>query len=258
MNWLFFFLPLGFMLPVTFYMNIKKRTESQLRIACISVLESIICFSFVAVLFLSRIDVPFFIYSILLVLTLTSGLILFWNNNDIKQETADIEQDQDVQFETMKNVIVLFLITILPFYIGLTIFRHLSIILAMVLSFILSSLTTILHHYLTKAIEPIYQKTALKVSISGPSKWLMLLVPAFILLITLFFIDFRQIPLNDFFYIGIKPGEIETLTLSLPLYSSFNILHVLSIILALFIPITNYRKLITIIDWAHYVYQKYK
>lgn len=156
-------------------MNRKKRIEHQRRIIFVSLLEALISFIVAAIIFLERMNERFIVISIFIALLLALLGLLFWNQKDLNQN-ADIELDMDIQFETIKNNLIIFLITILPFYVFLTIFRFQPIWIQFGLSVLLTIVVFILHTVISTSCEPLVERIKLNFSISGPQKWVVLFV----------------------------------------------------------------------------------
>ena len=162
-------LPLGIFLITTYWMNRKKRVEHQYRIIFVSLLEAFIVSSlFLERMFEKPIIISLFTVSIIILIGL-----LTWHHKDM-YENADIEMDLDIQFETIKNNLILFLVTIFPFYIFLTIFRFQPIWIQFGLSLLISMIVFVLHSLISEKFVPIFDDLKTKFLISGPIKWIVL------------------------------------------------------------------------------------
>jgi len=178
-------------------MNKKKRVEHQFRIVFVSLLEALITFIIVSGVFLERMFEKPIIISLFIVSIIILIALLTWHHKDI-YENADIELDLDIQFETIKNNIILFLITIFPFYLFLTIFRFQSIWIQFGLSLFITMIIFGLHSLISESFISIFENVKTKFSISGPIKWVILFAIALfsILSILLFNLPDEQLGMH--------------------------------------------------------------
>ncbi|MGS0972826.1 MAG: hypothetical protein ACVCEJ_06300 [Candidatus Izemoplasmataceae bacterium] len=113
---LYTLLPLLFLLISSFYFNKKKLDESLPYILMVSFFEGIISYFFVYLIFLEGFFDKFYQYLIMFLLIAVISYIFFLIEKDL-------DNDMDLQIETIKNNLILYAITIAPFYIFLTVFR---------------------------------------------------------------------------------------------------------------------------------------
>jgi len=103
----------------TYYFNKKKLKGTSFKVFQFSLVEATCSFLVVALLFLQGFLSHFYLLSSLVIIILVVCNILFriGENKEVKA---------DLQIETVKNNLVFFCLTILPFYVFLTIFRFLD------------------------------------------------------------------------------------------------------------------------------------
>jgi len=120
MNVIFFVLPIILVIGSTVYFNVKKLTGSKIEVILISFGEIIFTSAIISLLFtegfLLRIGQLILVLMVLLV-----GLFIVLFKHVIGDEMSDL------YFETIKNNLIVFGRTILPFYVALTIFRFLPL-----------------------------------------------------------------------------------------------------------------------------------
>ena len=130
---LFAIVPFFILLALAYYMNSKKIKDEKIRIFLLSLIETTFAYLILLLLFLQNFypKTWYFMLTVLLVLIISVVLYFFLQGS---------YEDSDLQIETIKNVIVIFMLTILPFYVFLTIFRFIPFYFQIPLSISLSAL----------------------------------------------------------------------------------------------------------------------
>ena len=167
MDYLFLILPFILFLVTSFLLNRKKAKDNKLYLYLVSTLEAIISYLFVAAFFLQGFFPRFLYLSISILGLMFLTLIFFYLNREG-------EDQWDTQIETIKNNILIFFKSLLPFYFLMIIFRFAHPILQISLSLII----TIAMHILAVVLRQLW-KEPVKVffrnlSLSSPVKSLWL------------------------------------------------------------------------------------
>ena len=117
---LFMILPLLFLLASTYYYNEQEMVETKSYVIKVSILEGILSYLVIMILFLQGFISIFFVLLLIFVFIAVFSFIImsFAGQFGIKGI---------LELETIKNNIILFGVTILPFYVFLTVFRYLPV-----------------------------------------------------------------------------------------------------------------------------------
>ncbi len=142
-------IPLFFFLGATYLFNKKKLSLSNGRLILISSLEAVFSYLLAYILFFEGYYDFFFSFFIMLMLMLSVAIVLFWLEENRKELL-------DLQIETIKNTLIIFTLTFLPFYVFLTVFRFQPAILQIVYSLILTITLYLLHIPLQRLFAPLW------------------------------------------------------------------------------------------------------
>lgn len=123
--------------------------------------------------------IPFFF---LIVIILLSGLI-------VTHYTIENNDHLDLQIETVKNNIILFLTTILPLYVFISIFRFQPIYLQILLSLLLTAFVFILSIFVRKLFDKLIKRISLLLTGFSPAKLIYLWLVLMIIIVSSIFID---------------------------------------------------------------------
>lgn len=179
-----FILILGFSLT----RNLKQKTLLPKEVAYHTVFQSVIAYLFVVIFFFQGFIFNLYVIFIIVPLVVIIGLFYFFNNTD------DVFYlDGILRLEAIKNNIIFILITILPFYVFMTVFRFSNGFIQIFLSVILTLVIFIASILLKEKLERHFSDLGNYLSTSGPMKYVGLWV--FILVILIFSIFF-QLPTN--------------------------------------------------------------
>lgn len=169
-------IPLVFFLISSYLFNRHKLIESKDRIYLISIFEAFFCYMLSAIIFLesfmrSTLSLWFII---LLMITALIFLIIFQKEND---------ETWDLKIETIKNNMILFFLTLAPFYIFLTIFRFEPILNQILFSILGVVVIYFVELLLKRLLKPIWYKLVSFFETKGLKKYIY--VCAFIVFIGL-------------------------------------------------------------------------
>jgi hypothetical protein len=165
----FAILPLVFFLISSYLFNRNKLIESKDRIYLISAFEAFFCYFLTTLIFLESFLRSFLAYFLLIVLVLFILIILL-----VIQK--DNDEDWDLKVETIKNNMILFFLTIAPFYIFLTIFRFHSLLSQILFSVLGVVLIYFLELLLKKLLSPLWQKIVFFFETEGLKKYISILI----------------------------------------------------------------------------------
>lgn len=147
---LYTILPLIFLLVSSYLFNRNKLTESTTRIVIISLLEGLISYLVVYLIFFEG----FFSFIMQFILTFLLIAILAYILFTID---SDLDEDIDLQIETIKNNLIVFFITIAPFYLSLTIFRFQPVVLQILYSLLVVAAILSLYMLTRNKIEQLIE-----------------------------------------------------------------------------------------------------
>lgn len=123
-------IPLIVFLVSSYLFNRKKLEQSLSYTMMISVFEGILTFLIVYLIFFEGFFSAIYQYFLFIILLAILSYVLFFIERDL-------DRDVDLQVETIKNNLVLFFITIAPFYVFLTVFRYQSVFLQILYSILI-------------------------------------------------------------------------------------------------------------------------
>jgi len=186
--WVFLIFPylviLGFTLA-----RILKKTSLLSEVIYHTVFQSITSYLFVMLfLFQGFID-RFYVALIVIILLLVVGLFYF-----IKETEFSFAIDNVIKIEGIKNNILIVLVTVLPMYVVMTIFRYLPWYLQLFLSLVSVSIIFLLSVFISKAMEKFFQNLKDYFIELGSIKYVIIWLSIGIIL---FFGFFFQIPVNS-------------------------------------------------------------
>lgn len=142
-------IPLFFFLGATYLFNRKKLSVSDGRLILISSLEAVFSYLIVYILFFEGYYDFFFSFFIMLIVMLTVAIILFWLEENRKELL-------DLQIETIKNTVIIFTLTFLPFYVFLTVFRFQPVFLQILYALVLTTILYLLHIPMQRLFSPLW------------------------------------------------------------------------------------------------------
>jgi hypothetical protein len=179
-----FILILGFSLT----RNLRQKTLLPKEVAYHTLFQSVIAYLFVVIFFFQGFIFNLYVIFIIVPLVVIIGLFYFFNNtNDV------FYLDGILRLEAIKNNIVFILITVLPFYVFMTVFRFSNGFIQIFLSVILTLVIFIASILLKEKLERHFSNLGNYLSTSGPMKYVGLWV--FILVVIIFSVFF-QLPTN--------------------------------------------------------------
>lgn len=155
---------IGCIILITIYIyrfNIQKRKYTKELAIKVTIIESITVFVILYFTSLSGLVSSLYL-SIAIFITTLFFLILTY----FKQNTEE-ESDADLRIESMKNTVIKFNITVLPFLISMTIFRFQAFYIQIPLSVLVAFIVHFSSTYLQKGWGKIYFKLSLKIDLSG-------------------------------------------------------------------------------------------
>ncbi len=186
MFYVFLFLPFVLFLTSSVYFNIKKLDESKLYISLTSIFEAIISYIVVVVFFVQGFLDKFIYISLIVILLIILGCVFFY----VRKERAE---EWDLQLETIKNNLLLFLKTVLPLYVFLTIFRFHTPVIQFLLTIIFTIAIAHIFKLLRKLLADPLKVFLRNLSFEAASKYIWLwLTIAFIIVFNMLF----QLPTN--------------------------------------------------------------
>ena len=183
---IFALLSFPFFIISAYYFNNQKMIASKPYILLISSLEAILCYLIALLLFLQGFLSIFFVLVVIIILIPITGITIF----SIEREYGI---DDEFQIETVKNSLILFILTLLPFYVFLTIFRYLPFYFQIPLAVSLTALLFFLSKKIYTPVSLIYDRIAKFIFEMGSLKYIYLWIsiPLIVLLNVLF-----QLPTN--------------------------------------------------------------
>ncbi len=147
MTYVFLVLPFVVFLVSSLIFNFNKLTEEPAFIVLISFLEAVSSFLLIFIFFIQGYMPTFFVLFLSIMGCLVVTLLIAF----IRPEGID---EWDLQIETLKNNILLFLKTLLPFYVFMTVFRYLNGFLQVFLSIVVVLALNLALKLLVEFIEP--------------------------------------------------------------------------------------------------------
>ncbi|MFH5881820.1 hypothetical protein [Liberiplasma polymorphum] len=187
MNIIYILLPLPILILSSYFFNFDKLTTSKKNIALLSTLTGIISYKIVLVVFLESAINVFLVYFLILILILITSYITVRIINAIDEDVFLIS-------ETVKNNILLFVLSFIPFYLMLTILRFEPTTIQFSMASLSVVLLLILPIFLQKKLLPLYEKIGLWYSHATVSKYVVLWL---ILVFFSVFFFIIQLPTNQ-------------------------------------------------------------
>ncbi|MFP4177894.1 MAG: hypothetical protein ACLFTZ_03935 [Acholeplasmataceae bacterium] len=179
----FTIIPLFFFLGAAYLFNKRNRSLPRERLFLISSLEAVFSYLLVYILFFEGYYDYFFAFFIMLIAMLTVAIVLFWLEENRKELL-------DLQIETIKNTLIIFALTFLPFYVFLTIFRFQPAFLQVLYSLILTVIVYLLHMPLQRLLSPLWSFIVDLVENTFAAKYVVLWLIAVLLTATIALFDY--------------------------------------------------------------------
>ena len=184
---IFFFMSLG----LAYFFNNKLYTKrSKLENLLMSLIESLIILA--VLLMTGLVD---FIFSLTMFWFLLFGALGLGYLRVRKQQVG--EENSDELLEVIKNSLILFMITVYPFFVFLTIFKYLPFFVQIPLSLLLAFLFYYSSTYIQKYVYKWYKKLSFKFDLSGSRKWWLLFSVIVISGFMVLAFDFPEDPINN-------------------------------------------------------------
>ena len=174
---LFTITPLLFFIITSYFYNNSKSSESTSYIVTVSLLEAFLSYFVIAVLFLQGFISIFYLLLIIIIILLPATALILISIKGTEWK-ADL-----LEVETIKNNIVLFSKTFLPFYVFLTVFRFLPLYFQIPLALLISALIYLAAPIVHKLLSPIYNKITTFFSMIGIKEFFILWITVVLLLI---------------------------------------------------------------------------
>ena len=186
MIYIFLFIPLLLFMFTSYTLNIRKIVDGKLYIILLSLLEAILSF-IIIVLFFNQGYLPKFLFWFLLFCTVLFGFLIFFFVH------RDDSEQWDIQLETIKNNILIFLKTLLPLYFFLIMFRFwnpiLQILTAIIFTFILNLIAKFIRGLLAEPVKMFFRNLGMSSILKALWIWVVIIV---IVVFNIFF----QFPIN--------------------------------------------------------------
>ncbi|MBI9009996.1 MAG: hypothetical protein JEZ05_08185 [Tenericutes bacterium] len=154
MIYFFLILPLLLFIVTSYMLNSRKLIDGKLYIVVLSLLEAILSFLIIVLFFIQGYLPGFLYWSMSFFALLVGSLIFFYGHRD--------DDDQwDLQLETIKNNILIFLKTLLPMYFFIIMFRFwnpfLQILTAIILTILLALIAKALREYFSLPVSKFFR-----------------------------------------------------------------------------------------------------
>ena len=173
--------PLLFFIGTSFFYNHNKLNVTKPYFVMVSLFEAVISYLITYLLYLEGFFTHFYQYLLFFLFIFILSYILFLFEKDL-------DNDMDLQIETIKNNLITFFVTLAPFYLFLTIFRFQPTVLQIVFSGLISVGVFSIYIVLRNPFNAITEKITMFIADATANIFLLLwgLVVGFVLLITLF------------------------------------------------------------------------
>lgn len=171
--------PLLFFMITSYYFNDKKMTESKSYVLTISLLEALLSYLLVVVLFIQGFLSIFYLLLIIIIILLPI-LALILISLEGSFGLSDI-----LELESIKNNLILFAKTFLPFYVFLTVFRYLPFYFQIPLAILISALIFYVSTHVYRLLTPFYKKISFFFSTLGPKEYFSLWISVVLILISI-------------------------------------------------------------------------
>lgn len=142
--------PIIFFLVFAYLFNKNKLEESNSYIMLISIFEAVLGYLIVYFIFFAGFFSALYQYVLVIFLIAIVAYILFFIERDL-------DTDIDLQSESVKNILILFFITIGPFYLSLTVFRFHDILSQILYSSLVVIVIVCLYILLRKFVDPLLE-----------------------------------------------------------------------------------------------------
>lgn len=192
MIYIFLILPFLLFLVTSYVLNIRKISDGKFYIILLSLLEAVLSYIVVAMFFLQG-YLPRFLYWFIAFFSLLVGSLLFFFTH---KEDSD---QWDLQLETIKNNILIFLKTLLPFYFFLIILRFWNPVLQIITALVLTILTIVIASCLRALFSESVKQFFRKLGMSSILKTLWLWVIVVIVVGINFFVQVPSDSIKSFF-----------------------------------------------------------
>lgn len=179
MTFLFMILPLPFIMYSTYRYNNLEMVEDTSYIIKISLLESVLSYLIIMILFLQGFISMFFVLLLIFAFIAALSLVIMYVEGEF-QVTGKLE------LETIKNNIVLFALTILPLYVSLTMFRYLPFYYQIPLAILVSTTIFFIPRMTSRLFNPIYIRTEVFFSMVGTKELSIIIGGIFLFLISIY------------------------------------------------------------------------
>lgn len=152
-----FLSPFLFFLIATYLFNRNKLDESHSKIIVISCLEALFAYLLTLIIVYEGFFNAFWLFVLLFLFTLIVGIILFY------QQQA-LDQDWDLQIETIKNTLTLYFMTFVPFMVALSIFRYYTLFMQLLFSLLLTIVIFIIGWLVKRIMASSYNRLFYKIA----------------------------------------------------------------------------------------------
>ncbi len=190
-----FILPIlvfGFLFVITYYFYQKLAVETHLMIVPLSIYQTFFTFFITLPFYLKGYLVATFFAKVFMIILLILGALIF--GYLAVRDNDEEGHFNDVKLEVLKNTLVIFSLTVLPFLVFMTIFRFINpfiqVSLALLAALVIYGLSMLSRKY----ILPLFSKLNFHVGLLGNSKWIIL----WLLIILVFGLSTTvRVPLNS-------------------------------------------------------------
>lgn len=142
--------PIILLLFSSYLFNRKKLKQSLSYTIMISTFEAILSYFIVYLIFFEGFFSAVYQLFIFVILLAIIAYVLFFVERDL-------DSDLDLQVETIKNNLVLFFITVAPFYLFLTVFRFQGVFLQILYSFLVALVILFVYFFFRKRIDQLME-----------------------------------------------------------------------------------------------------
>ena len=184
-----FLMPLLFFITASYIFNKKKLDESHSTLLLVSFLEGVFAYLITILMAYEGFFHTFWLFALVFLSTLIVGIVLFYFQKSL-------DQDWDLQLETIKNTFALFFMTFVPFMVSLTIFRFHSLLLQIIFALLLTLLIFTVGWIIKGFINNAYQSLFHKISVAGASFYIGVWIVFGIFLLAWIFFNFPKATLS--------------------------------------------------------------
>jgi len=179
-------IPLIILLISSYFFNKKKLDESTPYILMVSTFEGVISYFIAYLIFFEGFFTRFYQYLFMFLLIFIISYIFFLIEKDL-------DNDMDLQIETIKNNLILFFITIAPLYLFLTIFRFQPLNLQIIYSVLATSGITLIYIIFREPFNKLTESIYMYFAEATANIFLVLWAVVVLLILTIVLID---VPIN--------------------------------------------------------------